>query len=329
MALRWAIIGCGDIANKRVAAALRDDVNSDLVAFYSRSLSRAQEMAARFGARRAYHDLAALLADREIDAVYLASPQDRHCAETVAAAQAGKHVLCEKPMAVTLAECQTMIAACRAAGVHLGIAYYRRWYPKARRIKELLDQGAIGRPISARIFIAGTYNPTPGDWKHWRVERSAGGGAMMDVGSHRLDLMCYWLGEPERVAGLTDTLCMGYDVPDMETLICRMRCGCHVTCAAGWSLGNSFDELEIHGTAGSLLATPFDGQRLVLRRDGSETEIDVPPLPPNVHLPLVASFTARVGAGQEPEFGGADGLQASRILSAAYRSVASGAWEKA
>ena len=151
----------------------------------------------------------------------------------------------------------------------------------------------------------------------------------MDVGSHRLDLIAYWLGEPESVAGVTGNLCMSYDVPDVETLICRMHSGCHVVCGTGWAMGNSFDEMEIHGTEGSIVATPFDGQELVLRRGGAEEEVELPPQMPNVHLPLVASFSARVGAGEAPEFDGVDGMQATRIISAAYRSQGTGAWEKA
>ncbi len=329
MPLGWAIIGCGDIANKRVAPAMVEDENSELLAFYSRTRERAEEMQGRFGARRAYTDLQALLDDDEVEAVYIASPQDRHCAETIAAAAAGKHVLCEKPMGLTTEECRQMIDACRAHGVKLGVAYYRRWYPKARQIKALLAEGAIGTPVSARVFITGKYNPAPDDWKHWRVEARAGGGAMMDVGSHRLDLIAYWLGEPECVAGVVGNLCMTYDAPDMETLVCRMHSGCQVTCGAGWSLGNGFDDMELHGTEGSIIASPFDSQQLVLRRGGNAEAIELPAQTHNVHLPLVASFAARVGAGQDPEFDGADGMQATRIIWAGYRSNKSGAWEPA
>jgi len=215
MPLRWAVIGCGDIAYKRVAPAMVEDPGSELVAFLSNTPARAEEMRARFGARRAFSDLEALLADDEVDAVYIASPQQRHYDETLRAAAAGKHVLCEKPMALTTDECREMVAACERAGVALAVAYYRRWYPKARRIKELLDGGGIGTPVAARVMIAGKYNPAADDWKHWRVEAEAGGGCMMDVGSHRLDLIAYWLGEPQSVAGVTGRLCMTYDVPDV------------------------------------------------------------------------------------------------------------------
>ncbi len=329
MPLRWAIAGCGDIANKRVAPAMVEDPNSEMLAFFSNTAERAEEMCERFGAPRAYSDLGALLDDDEVDAVYIASPPQRHCAETVAAAEAGKHVLCEKPMAVTIDECRRMIDACRTSGVALAIAYYRRWYPKARAIKRLLDEGAIGTPIRARIRIGGRWTLPEDDWKHWRVTEPAGGGALMDVGSHRLDLICYWLGEPARVAGLTSRLVMGFDVPDTETLICEMASGVHLTCECQWNMAIGCDEMEIHGTEGSIIATPFDGDTLMLRTAEGETPIALAPKSHNVHLPLVASFAERVGAGRPPEFDGADGMQASRIMAAAYRSAQSGRWEDA
>jgi len=330
MPLRWAIIGCGDIANKRVAPAMVEDPGSELVALFSNTPERAEEMRARFGAQRAYSDLDAVLSDADVDAVYIASPQQRHCEETLRAAAAGKHVLCEKPMAVTLDECEEMIAACEAAGVQLAIAYYRRWYPKARKLKELVDSGTIGKPVSARVFIAGRYDPTPDDWKHWRVEAAAGGGAMMDVGSHRLDLICYFLGRPARVAGLSSRLCMTYEVPDTEALLCEMESGAHVIAQAGWNLRTGTDEMEVHGTEGSLIATPFDGStQILLRGQGEDQVIEVERQATNMHLPLVASFAERVLAGQRPEFDGVDGMQATRIISGGYRSHESGKWEEA
>ncbi|MCE5237591.1 Gfo/Idh/MocA family oxidoreductase [bacterium] len=327
MPLRWAIIGCGDIARKRVGPAMVEDEGSEPVAMFSNSLDRAREMCDLFGARRATDRLDDIWADDEVDAVYIASPHFRHRDETVAAARAGKHVLCEKPMACDVAECREMIAACADRRVALGIAYYRRWYPKARKMKELIAAGVIGTPIRARVCIGGLYSPTPEDWKRWRVSAQARGGALMDVGSHRLDLICYLLGEPQRVCGLTDHRVMDYAVPDTESLLCRMADGTHVTCSCYWNMPLSADEMEIHGTEGSLLATPFDGNTLVVRTRAGEETLDVSRPFDNVHLPLVASFAARVGTGQPPEFDGTDGMQATRIIDGCYRSHASGQWE--
>jgi len=302
-----------------------EDPNSRPVAMFSNTLARAQEFCELFWAKRAYDRIEDLRADSEVDAVYIASPQCRHRDETVAAAQAGKHVLCEKPMANTAQECREMIQACADHGVALAVAYYRRWYSKARRMKELIEQGVIGQPIRARVCIGGLYNPAPDDWKYWRVSAAAGGGALMDVGSHRLDIICYLLGEPQRVCGLTDRLVMTYEAPDTETLLCRMASGVHVECNCYWNMPFGADEMEIHGTEGALIATPFDGDVLRVRTKNGEEEIATPTAA-NVHLPLIASFAERVGSGQPPEFDGTDGLQATRIIDGCYRSAQSGCW---
>ncbi len=329
MSVGWGLIGCGDIAWKRVAPAVVEDPGSHWVAFCSGSLPRAEEMRDAYAAQRAYDRYDDMLADDGVEAVYIASPQQRHRDETVAAAEAGKHVLCEKPMALDTVECREMIAACERNGVNLAIAYYRRWYPKARRLKELLDQGVIGTPIRARVCLGGRYDPAPDDWKHWRVTAAARGGALMDVGSHRLDIMAYLLGEPEQVAGLADRRVMSYEVPDTETLLCRMANGVHLECACYWNMPTGGDEFELHGTEGSLLATPFDGDRLVVRARSGQTEIDCSRPFENVHLPLIESFSSSLAAGRPAEFDGTDGMQATRIIDACYRSAASGRWEPA
>jgi|YNPNPStandDraft_1061719.scaffolds.fasta_scaffold29077_3 predicted dehydrogenase len=324
MRVQWAILGCGDIANKRVAPAINDQPDSDLIAFYSHSQARAEEFAARHGARRAYSDLEALLEDPEVNAVYIASPPDLHCPQTVAAAEAGKQVLCEKPMALNVEEGRRMIEACAAHGVHLAIAYYRRWFPKARRMKALLEAGALGTVLHGTIALVGTYRPTPDDPKYWRVQMArAGGGNLMDTGSHRLDLLCYLLGPPESVAGFADRLVMDFEVPDTESLLIRMACGAHIVSRHSFATANFRDDFELFGTRGCLLATPFDGPRLTAILDGQEQTFDLPPHP-NVHYPLIDDFARALVEGRAPEFDGLDGLQATRIMSGCYESARTG-----
>src|SRR5438309_5166614 len=129
MKLGWGLIGCGDIARKRVAPALRDLTECDLVAVSRGRAELAESFASEFGAQKWYSHWQELLLDDEIDAVYVATPVDLHAAQSIAAAGAGKHVLCEKPLALTVAECDQMLAACRAHNVKLGVAYYRHLYP--------------------------------------------------------------------------------------------------------------------------------------------------------------------------------------------------------
>ncbi len=327
--LKWGIVGCGDIANKSIAPALVADEHSKLVAFFSHSLERAEEMRDRFGVEAAYDDLDALLNDDRIEAVYLSSPVHRHCPEAVAAAEAGKHVLCEKPMALSADDCRRMIQAARSNGVHLAVAYFRRFWPKARRMKRLIRDGSIGRPVSARIRLGGLYDPSPQDPKHWRVRLAeGGGGALQDVGSHRLDLMCYLLGEPRRVAGMADTLTMDYEVADTETLICRFANGAHLVCETYWNLPRPLDEFEIRGSEGSLMATPFDaGPVLLLDRYEKIEELEVPPPEGIRHQALIEDFSEAIAEGRAPGFDGHDGMFATAVIAAAYRSWQTGRWE--
>src|SRR5216117_940777 len=139
--LRWGLIGCGDIARKRVAPALRDSPACELVAVNRAQSALAESFARTFGARRWYADWHELLVDADIDAVYIATPVHLHAPQTLAAAEAGKHVLCEKPMAMDAVECDRMIAACRANRVKLGVAYYRHFYPVIERAKEIIQLG--------------------------------------------------------------------------------------------------------------------------------------------------------------------------------------------
>ena len=149
--LRWGLIGCGDISCKRVAPALRDSPECEFVAVARARSELAQSFADRFGARKWFADWRELMLANDIDSVYIATPVHLHAEQTIAAAEAGKHVLCEKPMAVNVKECQRMIAACRSHHVKLGVAYYRRFYPAVARIKNIIRSGEIGRPVITQI----------------------------------------------------------------------------------------------------------------------------------------------------------------------------------
>ena len=203
--VHWGLIGCGDISRKRVAPALRDAPRSELQAVARAQAELAEEFAQEFGAARHSADWRELSADPEIDAVYIATPVDLHAEQTAAAAQAGKHVLCEKPMALTTEECDQVSTACAAAGVKLGIAYYRRFYPVLDRIKEIIASGDVGQPVMAHINCFETFNPEPGEPRHWLIEKArSGGGPMMDFGCHRIEVLLNLLGPIDRTLAFTD-----------------------------------------------------------------------------------------------------------------------------
>lgn len=324
----WGVLGCGDITDKRGAPAIRRQENSRLVAFQSRSPEQARSFAERHGAERWTTDRSELLRDPEVTAVYVATEHHRHLDDVLAAAEAGKHVLCEKPLANSVADGQRMIDTCAANGVALQVAYYRRYYPKLVRMKELLVSGAIGEPVTAAIHLSSRLRPEAITPDNWRLNATlSGGGQLVDTGSHRLDLLCWMLGTPERVAAFVDTGEMPIQAPDTESLLIRMASGVHVTTHHGLR-SPSDDRFEIWGTQGVLSATSVDGPSLELRAGGNVERWELPK-DANVHFPLIDDFAQRLASGQPPRYTGEDGLQASRIIEAAYRSAACGRVESA
>ena len=157
--IRWGIIGCGDVTEVKSGPGFAKAERSALVAVMRRNGELARDYARRHGVARWYDDGAALIADPEVDAIYVATPPNAHKDYTIAAAKAGKPVYVEKPMALNAGECDAMIAACRAAGVPLFVAYYRRALPRFLKVKELVDAGAIGDVRAVTITLYRQYEP--------------------------------------------------------------------------------------------------------------------------------------------------------------------------
>lgn len=316
MPVRWGLLGCGDIARKRVADALIDAPNSRLVAVCRRNAEQVRQFADEYGVERTYGDAAELLRDAEIDAVYIATPPHLHLPQTLAAAAAGKHVLVEKPMAVSAAECRSMVAACRAAGVKLGVAYYRRFYPIVRRMKAILASGEIGRPML--ISAATSTTMQPGAEGAWRlVPTQAGGGALMDIGSHRLNLFLDLFGPVAGVAAVCDTLAGDYQAEDCATLVLRFESGAHGSLHCLFNTAADLDDFCIVGSKGRLQANPLNGGELVIDLGNTERVEDCPP-PANLHGPLIEDFVAAVLERRDPVVTGEEGVRVNALMEHAY-----------
>src|SRR5882672_3909851 len=158
--VRWGIIGCGDVTEVKSGPALQRATGSALVAVMRRDRAKAEDYARRHGVARAYDDAAALIADPEVDAVYVATPPSSHQDYALAAAQAGKPVYVEKPMARSHAECRSMIDGCARADVPLFVAYYRRALPRFLKVKQLIDDGALGE---VRLVNVSLWQPPKAD----------------------------------------------------------------------------------------------------------------------------------------------------------------------
>ncbi len=316
--LRWGLIGCGDIARKRVAPALRDSDGSELYSVARAQAELAAEFAKEFGATKHHADWRNLLADPEVDAVYIATPVDLHAEQTIAAAAAGKHVLCEKPIAIRACYGEAMARACASAAVKFGIAYYRRFYPAVQRVKELLTDGTIGEPVLLQIDAFEQFNPAPGGDRSWLIDPArSGGGPMMDFGSHRIELLLDWFGEPVDVTSYADSVLLKRDAEDTSSVQMRFASGVRGEVTVSHAVFGFRDSLEVFGSGGSLHIPSLNGGDITIRTaEGERTEAHPPHA--NVHQPLVEDFVAAVRDNRSPSIGADRAVAVQRVLDKIY-----------
>ena len=316
--LRFGLIGCGDISRKRVAPALRDAVECELIAVNRAHAELAAEFAREFGARRWHADWRELLADGEIDAVYIATPVKQHAEQTIAAAEAGKHVLCEKPMAMNVAECDRMIAACAANGVKLSIAYYRHFYPVIARAKEILASGEIGAPVIAQINAFERFNPQPGEPRHWFVTKEdAGGGPMMDFGCHRIEVLLNLLGPIWRTTGDVGRVLFDREVEDMAIALFEFESKARGVLAVTHAALESQDTVDLFCSEGSIHIPVLNRSEMRVKIASGE-RMETHSSHANIHQPLIEDFARAVLDGREPAVGGGIGREVARIEELIY-----------
>ena len=190
--LRWGVIGAGGIADRRTIPGMMLANNAELIAVMEINMELAEKSRAKWGCKRAYDSEAALLADPEIDAVYIASPVVLHAKQAMMAADAGKHILIEKPLAMTSEEGQKVVDYCESKGVKIAAGLMMRFGAYVMAMKQAIADGKIGRPVSGFSQYTCWYPDMPGNWR--QSKKNGGGGAMMDMGVHCIDLMQYVTG---------------------------------------------------------------------------------------------------------------------------------------
>lgn len=316
--VRWGLIGAGDIARKRVAPALRDLPNCELVSVARANAGLAAEFAKEFGASNWFEDYRDLVADPNIDAVYIATPVFLHAEQTIAAAEAGKHVLCEKPMALSVGECDRMIEACRSNNVKLGIAYYRRFYPVLDRIKQIIADSVIGSVSIAQINAFEYVELDPNDPRHWFIEKQkSGGGPMIDFGCHRLEVLTNLFGSVEEVTGLVSNRVFSREVEDTAVASLKFGSGTCATVTVTHAAREPQDTLDIYGTKGSIHVPVLNGGHMTVRVCG-ETRIESLPPDANIHAPLIEQFADCILQDSSPEVTGECGREIASLIEKIY-----------
>lgn len=326
--VRWGIVGASDIADRVMAPAMAATPSAALVAIASRSAERARAFALRHGVARTFESAAALALDPDIDAVYVATEVDRHAADVLAVARAGKDVLVEKPIARTAAEGQTIVDGCATAGVRLGTCFYQRYNARHRRIGDLLADGAVGRVAAVQVSFSGRSPARAGAWRE--DPGRSGGGPLIDTGSHAVDLLRWLFGEVDTVTALVGTVVEPYDVEDTAFTLLRMRSGVMASLATHWSTADSSDartsSITIGGTEGTIVSWPlhdkFSRGMILLARTAGDEKIHVAEA--STHVALLDDFAAARAAGRPFPISGADGVAAQRAIDAAYTSARDG-----
>jgi 1,5-anhydro-D-fructose reductase (1,5-anhydro-D-mannitol-forming) len=290
--LNWIVVGIGDIAIRRVIPAIQAEPRSQLYGVVTRDPAKGAGLHTRVWA-----SLDEALADPgtrgdaedEAQAVYVATPVFLHAPQSIQSFRAGWHVLCEKPLAMNLDEAQLMLQASKDAGKTFGVAYYRRFYPKVRRAKQLLDAGAIGKPVLAELTCHSWLDGSESE-RNWLIDPTkAGGGPLYDIASHRIDVLNYLFGQPLRVSGHLSNAVHHYAVEDNATVMIEYANGVRGIVDVRWHSKVRRDECRIRGTEGEMELSPLNGPELVY--PGGREQLAPHD---NLHYPMMENFVDAV-----------------------------------
>lgn len=312
--VRWGIIGCGNVTEVKSGPGFQKAEGSELVAVMRRNGELAADYAARHGVPRWYDDADKLIADPEVDAVYVATPPSSHMEYVLKCAAAGKPVYVEKPMARSSAECEAMIAACKEAGVPLFVAYYRRGLDYFRKIKELLDTGAIGH---VRFVTMKQYKPAQtieGEELPWRLDpKVSGGGLFLDLASHTLDVMDYLLGPIREAAGGAGNQAGNYEAEDIVTGSFEFESGVRGVGVWCFSAYRNVDENEIIGDKGRILFDTFGNETITLETAAGSEQFHMEK-PPHIQQNLIQLIVDELRGGPVSPSDGTSGIRTNRVM---------------
>lgn len=331
--LRFAIIGSGSIAPTH-AEALALIPQAELRAVYTRSADKGRQFAARFGCD-CYTAYDELLARPDIDAVSLCTPSGTHAALTIAAAKAGKHVIVEKPIDITLEQADAMMEACAAYHVKLGVIFQRRFSPGVLRLKEMLDAGKLGRILYGgcyvKIYRSQEYYDS-GAWRGtWAMD---GGGVLMNQGIHYIDMLQYLAGPVHEVNGICRTL--GHERIDVEdTAVARlefMSGALGVIEATTNAYPGLVSRIDIYGSEGTAVVENDElvyyklhsGEEYNHSADAANAGVTSPQVTADNHRRAFAQFIEEIVEGKAITVDGGEGRKALEIVLATYLSAYSG-----
>ena len=341
MKVKWGVIGAAGIADRRTIPGMMLANNAELVAVMEVNMELAEKIRKKYNAKKAYDSADALLADPEIVAVYIASPVVYHKEQAIKAAKAKKHILLEKPIALTTEDGAEVLKTCREEGVLAASGFMMRYHAYHQKMKEIVDSGRLGNIISCRAQLTCWYPEIEGAWR--QKQSLSGGGAMMDLGVHCIDLLQYITGKKtKKVVGFSGNKTFNYEVEDSASALLELEDGIYAYVDANFNIPDAAAKgrIEIYGTKGSLLAEGTIGQveggmvetyfsedslgyNAKQDRDRESTGLLKAQFG-NMYTKEIESFSKSILEGKLCEVPAEDAVQVQKVVEAVYESSASG-----
>lgn len=338
--VNFGVIGAGGIAFRRTIPGMVKSDRCRLVAVMDPV--GVERVAEAFSVPGVYKTEAELLADPAVQAVYIASPVFLHAKQIKTAAEAGKHILCEKPLTLTAKAAEDAVAACRANGVFLQEGYMMKFHGAHRKIKQIIDEGRLGKIVYMRAQLSCWYPKMEGAWR--QDPKTGGGGALIDMATHLYDLLEYFAGPARRVACLANTLVQDYKSDDASTTLLEFAAGAHATVDCFYCIPDeaSKTRLEVYGSKGAVFSEGTIGQSSEGRLEGilgtgdsgydaaqtKDVARQFEPIPFDVVNPYTAEceyFAECILAGRAPAINdGANAVHIMNLAEGAYASYKTG-----
>jgi predicted dehydrogenase len=310
--IRWGIIGCGDVTEVKSGPGFQKAEGSALGAVMRRDAAKAKDYATRHNVPRWYADADALITDHEVDAIYVATPPSSHKDYVLKAARAAKPVLVEKPMALSLDECEEMISACRRAGMPLRVAYYRRKLPRFEKMRALIQSGSIGEPraVAIRQFMKQGTLPA----QSWKVNPIInGGGIFVDVQTHVIDWLHHVFGPVREIGGVAINAAGAYEAEDTVGYSLLFENGVVASGICAYSTAREEESVTVYGSHGEVSMSFFRPGDVRFVRDGTEKVFQLPD-PPHVHQPLIQAYVDELSGGPALDSTGETAAQTARVI---------------
>jgi predicted dehydrogenase len=338
--MNFGIIGCGGIADRRTIPGMLLSDRVKILAVQDIDEEIAKRIAQKYSISRFYAREDDLLKNDDIEAVYIGTPVDVHYEQVLKSAEAGKHILCEKPLARTLKETEKIIDLCNKKGITLQVGFMMRYHGYHIKAKEMIVNGRLGQPVMGRAQLTCWYPPIEGAWRQ-NPQRS-GGGALMDMAIHSVDILRYMFGEVREVMSYNATITHSYKVEDSGVILLRFENGAYGVCDSFFNIPDEAAKgvLELYGTKGSLIAEGTISQvaagKMVAYLSEAEKGYDarqertaIKPVEikaelKNMYLTEVEDFVDSVENKRKPMNSGEEALKNFQIILAAYKSQKTG-----